>query len=125
MADTAYRQEYPRPQFRRNTWINLNGEWDFTIDQALTGEERDFQNAKQFDRKIQVPFCPGKPAFGYCAHRFHARRLVHTHIYPSGGMAAGRAAQLCPHRRLRLSDKGVYQRTAGRAAHRRLQQLLL
>lgn len=58
MADTAYRQEYPRPQFRRNTWINLNGEWDFTIDQALTGEERDFQNAKQFDRKIQVPFCP-------------------------------------------------------------------
>lgn len=52
MADTAYRQEYPRPQFRRNTWINLNGEWDFTIDQALTGEERDFQNAKQFDRKI-------------------------------------------------------------------------
>lgn len=53
-----YRQEYPRPQFRRDAWMNLNGEWDFTIDHGLSGEERDFQNKEAFDMKINVPFCP-------------------------------------------------------------------
>ncbi|MBE7065772.1 MAG: beta-galactosidase [Ruminococcaceae bacterium] len=53
-----YRQEYPRPQFVRKDWMNLNGEWDFTIDHAMTGEERNFQNAENFDMKINVPFCP-------------------------------------------------------------------
>ena len=23
---------YPRPQFRRNKWLNLNGKWDFKFD---------------------------------------------------------------------------------------------
>lgn len=53
-----YRSEYPRPQFKRNDWINLNGEWDFTIDNSVTGEVRKFQEATSFDMKIRVPFCP-------------------------------------------------------------------
>ena len=53
-----YRQEYPRPQFVRKDWMNLNGEWDFTIDHSMTGEQRNFQNAESFDMKINVPFCP-------------------------------------------------------------------
>lgn len=53
-----YRQEYPRPQFVRKDWMNLNGQWDFTIDHALTGEQRNLQNAESFDMKINVPFCP-------------------------------------------------------------------
>ena len=91
MADTAYRQEYPRPQFRRNTWINLNGEWDFTIDQALTGEERDFQNAKQFDRKIQVPFCPESRLSGI-AHTDFMRGVWYTRTFtlPAEWQQAGR-----------------------------------
>ena len=27
---------YPRPQLRRETWLNLNGEWDFAV---TAGEE--------------------------------------------------------------------------------------
>ena len=36
------RAEYPRPQFERADWMNLNGEWSFTLDLANTGHERDF-----------------------------------------------------------------------------------
>lgn len=38
------RSEYPRPNFRRDNWLCLNGEWDFSI-----GE-------KTLDRKIMVPY---------------------------------------------------------------------
>lgn len=52
------RPEYPRPQFVRKDWINLNGEWDFTIDNSLSGEYKKFSEATSFDMKINVPFCP-------------------------------------------------------------------
>ena len=38
------RNEYPRPQFVREDWMNLNGEWDFSF------------NTDDFDRKITVPY---------------------------------------------------------------------
>ena len=31
-ADEIPRKEYPRPQFERKAWLNLNVEWDYTID---------------------------------------------------------------------------------------------
>ena len=44
--------EYPRPQMVRDNWVNLNGEWDFKVDNA---------GAKgtpfRWDGKILVPFC--------------------------------------------------------------------
>ena len=52
------RAEYPRPQFERTDWVNLNGEWSFTLDLADTGHERDYYNSKGFDQKILVPFAP-------------------------------------------------------------------
>lgn len=52
------RQEYPRPQFRRENWINLNGEWDFEIDYAMSGEEKKFFERDSLNDKIIVPFCP-------------------------------------------------------------------
>ena len=52
------RAEYPRPQFERADWVNLNGEWSFTLDLANTGHERDYYNSKGFDQRILVPFAP-------------------------------------------------------------------
>ena len=52
------RSEYPRPQFERERWMNLNGTWTYTFDFGQTGAERDFRNKKGFDGKITVPFCP-------------------------------------------------------------------
>lgn len=52
------KNEYPRPQLRRSSWINLNGEWEFEFDFGMTGRDRGLQNAKHLEKKIVVPFCP-------------------------------------------------------------------
>ena len=54
---TIPRPEYPRPQFFRSEWLNLNGEWQFEIDYGDSGLERGLLQ-QPFSRKIQVPFCP-------------------------------------------------------------------
>ena len=51
------RNEYPRPQFRRDEWIALNGEWEFTFDDENTGVRNGYTTGrKSFDKKINVPF---------------------------------------------------------------------
>ncbi|HEY3291215.1 MAG TPA: glycoside hydrolase family 2 TIM barrel-domain containing protein [Anaerolineae bacterium] len=57
-ATSIPRPEYPRPQFVRADWANLNGPWDFEIDQSLSGESRELQTGKPLSQKITVPFCP-------------------------------------------------------------------
>lgn len=56
------RPEHPRPQFVRDSWMNLNGEWEFRFDFGNSGLEREFHcydNFKDGDvRAITVPFCP-------------------------------------------------------------------
>lgn len=52
------RAEYPRPQFERSEWVNLNGEWTYTLDLANTGFDRKLFNSEGFGDKIIVPFCP-------------------------------------------------------------------
>lgn len=44
-------QTYPRPQLKRDSYVNLNGSWDFTVT-----PEKTLPTA--FDRTITVPFCP-------------------------------------------------------------------
>lgn len=44
-------QAYPRPQLRRDNYVNLNGWWDFAVCDA-----RDLPEG--YAHKIQVPFCP-------------------------------------------------------------------
>lgn len=59
MDQTIPRPEHPEPQFERKTWLNLNGPWQFEIDQARTGRERGLQQAdRQLYDRITVPFCP-------------------------------------------------------------------
>ena len=62
MQDTP-RPEYPRPQFVRDEWINLNGPWDYAFDFGKSGRERSFQTRSSFadlpdSGTITVPFCP-------------------------------------------------------------------
>lgn len=52
------RKEYPRPQFRREHWQSLNGEWAFDF-----GGE-DMCAPEALSRKIQVPFSYQWPASG-------------------------------------------------------------
>ena len=57
MTSQLPRPEYPRPQFVREPWSCLNGEWEFEIDAADTGLERGLLERALSDR-ITVPFCP-------------------------------------------------------------------
>ncbi len=54
---TLPRPEYPRPQFVRAEWLNLNGEWGFEIDQADSGLERGVRD-RELAQRIVVPFAP-------------------------------------------------------------------
>lgn len=74
------RKEYPRPQFERATWVNLNGEWDFTFDFSDSGLERGLPRATSFDKKILVPFCPESSLSGveykdFINHLWYHREL--------------------------------------------------
>jgi beta-galactosidase/beta-glucuronidase len=74
------RPEYPRPQFRRASWINLNGEWHFAFDDDDSGQAERWQNAapedlgsetSPFDRNIIVPFCFQSELSGIGEAAFH------------------------------------------------------
>ena len=55
------RNEYPRPQFVRpgDSWINLNGEWEFELDLSASGHQRWMHTDRvQYTKKITVPFVP-------------------------------------------------------------------
>ena len=43
-------QIYPRPQLKRNSYVNLNGIWDFAVSEK--------EEVSAFDKQINVPFCP-------------------------------------------------------------------
>ncbi len=56
-ADTNQpRPEYPRPQFRRREWRNLNGEWEFSFDDADQGRDQGWQDGRALGSRIVVPF---------------------------------------------------------------------
>ncbi len=65
VAQRAPRPEHPRPDFRRESWVNLNGNWQFRFDPDDRGiDEEWFAAGKDFDRRITVPFCWESPQSG-------------------------------------------------------------
>ncbi|HEV7745220.1 MAG TPA: glycoside hydrolase family 2 TIM barrel-domain containing protein [Pyrinomonadaceae bacterium] len=50
------RPEYPRPQFVRSLWFNLNGEWEFDFDDADEGLTQDWHDGRELPLRIVVPF---------------------------------------------------------------------
>ena len=49
--DTAIWDIYPRPQLKRNSYVNLNGVWDFSV-------SKNNHLPEQYEEVITVPFCP-------------------------------------------------------------------
>ena len=50
---------YPRPQMKRDSYINLNGEWEFSVQDT---------QPEAYDKKILVPFCPESLLSGVKEH---------------------------------------------------------
>ena len=66
---------YPRPQLRRDNYVNLNGDWDFTVSQneALP---------TTYDRTIRVPFCPESALSGIGEHFAEGSYLFYRRSFP-------------------------------------------
>jgi len=52
------RPEYPRPQFVRGDWLNLNGEWEFAIEEEdeIGGIQAGWHDGRPLPSRILVPF---------------------------------------------------------------------
>ena len=50
--------EFPRPEKRRENWLNLNGEWQFRLfaESSEEAEKAFALDRNCYDRRIQVPF---------------------------------------------------------------------
>ncbi|WP_299093991.1 glycoside hydrolase family 2 protein [uncultured Metabacillus sp.] len=68
---TYQRTEYPRPQFQRNSWKNLNGTWKFAFDDNNVGEKGLWYEKPAFSTEIQVPFTYETKASGIGDETFH------------------------------------------------------
>lgn len=70
-AETG-RPEYPRPQFVRDHWVNLNGEWEFAFDDEDRGSAAGWSGGEQsLGQKIQVPFAYQSRLSGIGETDFH------------------------------------------------------
>jgi beta-galactosidase/beta-glucuronidase len=56
MHNTLPRPEYPRPQFVRREWLNLNGDWEFAFDDADEGLSAGWCEGRTLPQRIVVPF---------------------------------------------------------------------
>ena len=66
-----YIPDYPRPQFVRDQWENLNGVWQFAFDDQKEGEARRWFQEFPSQRSIVVPFSYETPKSGIGDEAFH------------------------------------------------------
>ncbi len=66
----SYRTEYPRPQLVRDSYINLNGKWGFAMDKGLSLPERGLFKLSNYDKEIEIPFCPESQISGIAEKDF-------------------------------------------------------
>ena len=71
----SYIKDYPRPQLVRQTWMNLNGQWDFAFDDENIGEKSGWGKGFETDLKIEVPFTYETRMSGI------GREKAHEHIW--------------------------------------------
>ena len=66
------RNEYPRPHFRREEWLSLNGKWEFEFDDNKNGELRGLHSGNvKLENEINVPFTYQYPESGIGDTTYH------------------------------------------------------
>ncbi len=71
-AQEVPRPEYPQPQFQREQWMTLNGQWEFEFDDSNAGLDQNWASgARKFARTIVVPFCFESKKSGIGDTSFH------------------------------------------------------
>ena len=100
---------YPRPQMRRDSYLNLNGDWEFSVKEpSFTG------------KIIRVPFCPESVLSGVEEHYPEGTPLWYRRCFtlPEGFNrgrvllhvgAADQTAEVCVNGRILYSHEGGYE----------------
>lgn len=81
MTNGIPRPEYPRPQLKRDVWINLNGEWQMETDRQDSGFDRRICDGRELPERITVPFCrecklSGIGDVDFCEHMWYRKAFV-------------------------------------------------
>lgn len=63
--------ESPRPDFYREDWVSLNGQWDFEFDDANRGIGEKWFTGHEYLSEIRVPFCYQSQSSGICDTSLH------------------------------------------------------
>ena len=76
----CYINDYPRPQFVRKNWLNLNGIWDFAFDKEDKGESMGWNKGFKKEYDITVPFSYQTKASGinideHCDKVWYSKKL--------------------------------------------------
>jgi beta-galactosidase/beta-glucuronidase len=77
MSTKMYIKDYPRPQFVRESWHSLNGEWEFRFDDGNIGEKEKWYDEFEGNLKIIVPFTYETKASGIGEEAFHPHIWYH------------------------------------------------
>ncbi len=84
------RPEHPRPQFVRDSWVNLNGTWQFAFDFGKSGEQAGWpDDPSSFDQTITVPFCPESVLSGI-GHTDFIPACWYAHTFTTPGDWSGK-----------------------------------
>ncbi|WP_123043355.1 glycoside hydrolase family 2 protein [Cohnella candidum] len=81
MTTAAYIKDYPRPQFVRENWLNLNGEWSFRFDDRNMGERERWHSKFEGTHTINVPFTYETQASGIGEEAFHPYVWYHKSVH--------------------------------------------
>lgn len=111
LAGTPW-EHYPRPQMRRESYVNLNGNWDFTVCPSPALPE-------SYDKTIRVPFCPESKLSGLQekivpgSYLFYRRTLALPASFNQGRVllhigAADQVAEIYVNRKKVSSHRGGY-----------------
>lgn len=80
---------YPRPNFERAAWTNLNGAWQFAFDDGDAGLAQGWHAAFPEGREIQVPYTYETRMSGIGEERFHPVVWYHR-VFTVGKPVDGR-----------------------------------
>jgi beta-galactosidase/beta-glucuronidase len=81
MTTIAYIKDYPRPQFVRENWLNLNGKWSFRFDDDNAGEREKWQEKLDSTHTITVPYTYETQASGIGLEEFHPQVWYNRSIH--------------------------------------------
>lgn len=88
--DSMPRPEYPRPQFVREDWVNLNGTWSYEFDFSRSGMDRRLFESEGFEGSITVPFAPQSELSGVGFKDFIPEMWYHRILSVPDGWAGKR-----------------------------------